>query len=85
MNLLSDFTVTQPTRLRFGCGAVDDLAAMVRECNGSKVMLVMDPGLKGAGLAEKICAPLEAASIPYTVYDQIDRSLGKLTGKVELR
>lgn len=70
------FTITQPTRIRFGVGAVADLAAMVRELGGSKVFLVVDPGLKQAGLLEKITAPLTTGAIPYELYDRVDPEPG---------
>ncbi len=65
------FTVTQPTRIRFGVNAINDLASLVLEVGGNKVFLVIDPGLKEAGLIDKITAPLTTASIPFTVYDQV--------------
>jgi len=36
----------------------------------------MDPGLKTAGLAERIVAPLEAAGLSYSVYDEISQEPG---------
>lgn len=76
------FTITQPTRIRFGIGAIADLADMVRTLGGSKVFLVIDPGLKQAGLLEKITAPLVGGAIPYEVYDRVDPEPGlKLADK----
>ncbi len=76
------FTVTQPTRIQFGAGAIADLAKTVHDFNGSNVFLVVDPGLVQAGLIKSITAPLKKAKIPFTVYDKIDPEPGlKLADK----
>ncbi len=82
MTLTQTFTVTQPTRIQFGAGAIADLAKTVRDFNGSNVFLVVDPGLVQAGLIKSIIAPLKKAKIPFTVYDKIDPEPGlKLADK----
>ncbi len=65
------FTVTQPTRIHFGVDTVNDLAAMVRDLGGSRVFLVIDPGVAAAGLQERVTASLEVEQVPFTVYDQV--------------
>lgn len=70
------FTVTQPTRIRFGCGAVNELGSLVKEFKGSKVLLVVDPGLVKAGLLPKLTASLEQEQLPFVVYDQVDPEPG---------
>ncbi|HSH12968.1 MAG TPA: iron-containing alcohol dehydrogenase [Desulfurivibrionaceae bacterium] len=70
------FTVTQPTRLTFGAGAIDGLAALVRSCGGSKAFLVVDPGVKKAGLLDKITAPLQRDQLPFEIFDKIDPEPG---------
>ncbi len=70
------FTVTQPTRIRFGVDAINDLPALVKELGGSKVFLVVDPGLVKAGLVERITAPLTKAKIGFELYDQVDPEPG---------
>ncbi|ADH85649.1 iron-containing alcohol dehydrogenase [Desulfurivibrio alkaliphilus] len=67
----NNFTVTQPTRIRFGVDSINDLAAMVRELGGSRVLLVIDPGVAAAGLLEKVGASLKGQKVPFTVYDQV--------------
>ncbi len=76
MNCVQPFTVTQPTRLQFGAGAVNDLGTAVKDFNGGNVLLVVDPGLVKAGLLDRFTAPLENAGIPFTVYDKIDPEPG---------
>jgi alcohol dehydrogenase len=70
------FTITQPTKIRFGIDAVNDLGTMVKEFGGSKVFVVIDPGLQQAGLTERITAPLAASSIPFEIYDQVEPEPG---------
>ena len=70
------FTVTQPTRIRFGVDAINDLPALVKELGGSKVFLVIDPGLIKAGLSERITAPLAKAKIAFELYDKVDPEPG---------
>ena len=75
------FTINQPTRLMFGAGAISDLASLVRDFGGSKPFVVVDPGLKNAGLLDRITAPLKKAKMKVTVYDKVDPEPGlKLTG-----
>jgi len=70
------FTITQPTRLTFGAGAIDGLAALVRSFGGTKAFLVVDPGVKQAGLLDKITAPLQRDQLPFEVYDKVDPEPG---------
>ena len=82
MNTPQTFTVTQPTQIQFGAGSISNLAETVKSFNGSKVFLVVDPGLVKAGLIAKVTAPLKNAKIPFTVYDKIDPEPGlKLADK----
>ncbi len=82
MSLSQIFTVTQPTQIQFGAGAIANLGKTVKDFNGSNVLLVVDPGLVKAGLIKPITAPLKKAKIPFTIYDKIDPEPGlKLADK----
>lgn len=72
------FTVTQPTRIHFGAGSINDLGQIVRDFKGSKVLLVVDPNLKEVGLLSKITTPLETSGMPFEVYDHVDPEPGLL-------
>ena len=78
MTLLANFTVTQPTSIRFGCGAVADLGLIVKKLGGTKVFLVADPGLSAANLLDRITKPLDDTSIPFTLYTKVDPEPGLL-------
>lgn len=82
MTITNSFAINQPTSIRFGVNAINDLPEMVREAGGSKVLLVMDPGLESAGIADTITAPLTDAAVPFEVYNQVDPEPGlKLADK----
>lgn len=70
------FTITQPTRLTFGAGAIAGLADLVKGEGGSKPFVVVDPGLKKAGLLKKVTASLKKAKMDFEVYDKIDPEPG---------
>ncbi|MEN8141816.1 MAG: iron-containing alcohol dehydrogenase [Thermodesulfobacteriota bacterium] len=78
MNGVKKFTVTQPTQIHFGAGVVNDLAQVVADFNGSKVLLVADPGLKDVGLLEKVTGPLDAGGVDYVIFDHVDPEPGLL-------
>jgi len=78
MTLSANFTVTQPTCIRFGCGAIADLGMFVKKLGGSKVFLVADPGLESANLLTRITKPLSDDSIPYSLYTKVDPEPGLL-------
>lgn len=70
------FTVTQPTRIHFGVGAIKDIADIVRDFKGAKVLLVADPNLKEVGVLTKIITPLVTAGIPFEIFDHVDPEPG---------
>jgi alcohol dehydrogenase len=65
------FSINQPTRIIFGVDAVKQLSTLIKELGGSRVFLVVDPGLKQAGITGQISAVLDEAEIPYTLYDKV--------------
>ena len=76
------FSINQPTRIRFGINTIADLPDQVRSLNGTKVFMAVDPGVRAAGLLERVTRPLEEAGIPYEIYDRIDPEPGlKLADK----
>nr|MBF0221577.1 iron-containing alcohol dehydrogenase [Desulfobulbaceae bacterium] len=76
MSSTANFTVTQPTLIRFGCGAVNDLASLVKKFGGTKVLVVADPGLEKAGLLNRIVAPLKENGVGYELYTDVDPEPG---------
>jgi len=58
-------------KIVFGDEAVNQVADEIRALGGSKILLVLDQGLKGAGVAQKVVAPMETHDISYVTYDQV--------------
>lgn len=65
------FSINQPTRIIFGVDAVKQLSSLIKELGGSRVFLVVDPGLQKARITGQISAVLDEAKIPYTLYDKV--------------
>jgi alcohol dehydrogenase class IV len=54
-----------------GQDVIQNVGAEARKLGATKVMVVTDAGVVGAGLVEKALAPLEAAGLPYEVFDRV--------------
>lgn len=61
-----------PTAIEFGNGSINDLANHVKALGGTKVLIVADPGVVQAGIAERLKEPLNAANIPYELFSNIE-------------
>ncbi len=72
MSQLNTFTITQPTKIDFGCGAVSDLGEEVKNLGGRRVFLVLDPGVRNAGLEAVITEPLRRAGLPFEIFDRLE-------------
>lgn len=66
----NNFSFKCPTRMEFGAGALKKLPEILRELQSKKIMLVTDPGVKNAGLLEKV-EDIVKGSVPYVVYDNV--------------
>lgn len=69
---MSIVTWSFPTTIVFGAGAIASLPDRVRAARGSRALLVADPGVVKAGLAERVRALLEEGGIPTLVFDRVD-------------
>jgi alcohol dehydrogenase len=65
------FSINQPTKIIFGTNSVKQLGNVATELGGRKVFLVVDPGLKKAGIVEQISTILTENEIPYILYDKV--------------
>jgi len=61
-----------PTLVAFGAGALATLPDHVRRASAKRVLVVADPGVVKAGLAERVTKVLEAAGLPAAVFDKVD-------------
>jgi alcohol dehydrogenase len=60
-----------PTDIHFGCGMLRSLPERLRALGSRRPFLVTDPGLRAAGLAERVEALLAAADMPAAVFDRV--------------
>ncbi|MEW6357505.1 MAG: iron-containing alcohol dehydrogenase [Planctomycetota bacterium] len=58
--------------VKIGMGVLADLPVEVKRLGGTKVLIVSDKGVAGAGLVEKVAAPLKSANIPFDVFDGVE-------------
>jgi alcohol dehydrogenase class IV len=57
-------------RIVFGNGSIGQLDTILQRLKAKKVFLVTDPGIKGAGLADRVLAILQESGYEVVVYDQ---------------
>ena len=69
------YVIEQVVPVLVGQGAVNELAAKLRnEFSGTKVALVTDLGVNGAGITDRVAAALQEGSLPVAVYyDKVER------------
>lgn len=60
-----------PTRILFGRGVALTVAEPLRQIRATRVLLVTDKGVLGAGLVAPIESALRDAKIPYEIYDEV--------------
>lgn len=68
--MLETHSFVCPTRMEFGPGVLAKLPAAIESLRGTRVMLVTDPGVAGAGLLSRVTAVLEGR-YTCTVYDRV--------------
>ena len=55
-----------------GAGCIKEIPALLKGNNGSRPIVVTDPGLVKAGIAARITGVLEKAEIPYVLYSEVE-------------
>ncbi len=68
----SPFEFTLPTKIVYGCGVLQQLPDEVAKAGGTKILVITDPGIVGAGIAGKITDLLDQAGYTYTVFDGVE-------------
>src|SRR5690625_445094 len=71
MSVMSTFSYAIPTAIEFGNGSIKKLSELVNKLNGSKAIIVADPGVVDAGIVDRVIDSLEA-NTPYTVFSEIE-------------
>jgi alcohol dehydrogenase len=59
-------------RITFGCGSLENLGAEIKRLNGSKVLVVTDPGLKSAGVLDAVAAVLDKAKLNHSAFAEVE-------------
>lgn len=65
-----------PTDVHFGYGSARSVPDHVRGIGGRKVFVVTDPGVRAAGIVDRVTAGLEQAAIAFVVYDNVTADSG---------
>jgi len=66
------FSYYGPTRLIMGRGTIGNIPEIVNEKQVNKAQIVTDKGLVAAGVVGSITDVLDAAKIPYSIYDGVE-------------
>src|SRR5437868_8926780 len=61
-------------RVVFGAGSLSRLGELARDLGGSRVLLVTDPGLEGAGHPQRALASLGMAGLEPYVFDGVEEN-----------
>ncbi len=69
---MSIVTWSFPTTVVFGNGSIATLGDHVKRIGATRALLVCDPGVVKAEIAEKVRKVLEAAGIPTSIFDRVD-------------
>jgi len=59
-------------RITFGSGSLENLGNEIKRVNGSKVLVVTDPGLKSAGVVDAVTAALDKAKLSFSVFAEVE-------------
>jgi alcohol dehydrogenase class IV len=60
-----------PTRIEFGAGVAGLVGEPIKELGGSRVLVITDPGVAKAGIADRVAEPLSQASVAYELYQDV--------------
>lgn len=66
------FRFSMPTAVECGCGISDNLGEYVRRMGCRTAFIVTDPGIRKAGLLDKMAASLDREHITYDIFDEVD-------------
>jgi len=69
---MSIVTWSFPTTIVFGNGSISTIGDHVRRVNATRALIVCDPGVVKAGVAEKVRKVLEDGGIPAMIFDRVD-------------
>ena len=68
---VTPFEQSRAPRIVFGAGAVERAGALAKQLGATRVLIVTDNGVAGAGHAERVRQLLEAAGLTVIVFDHV--------------
>ena len=69
---MTQFTSFSPAKIIFGNGTVSQVSSEVQQLNGSKCLLVTDPGVAGAGLLSGVEKSLAESGLDFVRFDKVE-------------
>src|SRR5438132_81494 len=69
---MTTVTWSFPTTIVFGNGAIATLGDHIKRIGATRALVVCDPGVVKAGIADRVTKVLEAAGVPALVFDHVD-------------
>lgn len=69
---MTTVTWSFPTTVVFGNGSLGTLGDHIRRIGATRALVVCDPGVVKAGIAERVRKVLEGAGIPAQIFDRVD-------------
>lgn len=66
------FEFAAPTRLVFGPGAIQQVPRLLEDAGEGRTLIVTDPGIRSAGLLDRLTAVLDRAGRSYAVFDETE-------------
>jgi len=61
-----------PTKLVIGCGAASQVATEAKELSILHPLIVTDPGVRNAGIVDKVLGPLSEVGLSYSIFDGVE-------------
>ena len=59
-------------RIVYGFGCLEELAGEIKRLQGSRVLVITDPGVKAAGLLDAVTRVLDRAQLPFGVFAEVE-------------
>ena len=70
--MVKTFGLRTPEWVHFGNGTVQKVGLEAKRLGAGRVMVLTDPGVKAAGLLDKVTAPLKTAGLDFDVFDGVE-------------
>ena len=65
-----------PTDIHFGCGMLRSLPERIKSAGGAKALVVTDPGVRAAGILDRVTKVLRDAGCDFAVFDGVKADSG---------